>query len=72
MVKKSQLIRVIEVMYIGDLMTILRFLNTSGIKIVESNEGSHINLDSMDTATYFQLVELVEELNDKKKEIDLI
>jgi hypothetical protein len=56
---REQMIRIIENMVIDDRLTILKFLHSQNIKIVERNEGSHINLDKLDAEVYDKLVVVV-------------
>jgi hypothetical protein len=63
---KPHMIKTIENMVIDDKLAILRFLQDQKIKIIESNEGSHINLDKLEADVYVKLVAVVELISSRK------
>ena len=63
---KPIMIRMIENFDKSDKITILKFLRNEGVHIVESNTGSHINLDELSPDVFLKLIPIVEEIHARK------
>jgi H2-forming N5,N10-methylenetetrahydromethanopterin dehydrogenase-like enzyme len=70
---RSTIIRTIEDMVIDDKVTVLKFLIKENVTIIESAEGSHINLDKLDITTFEKLIYVVKSITGRHmKSSDLI
>lgn len=58
-------IKIVENMSMENRMRILKFLDDRGVKIHEGNDGTRINLSTMDKDDYDALVDYINKVDNK-------